>query len=442
MISGVQKGMTPQPLDIDMNHNEEVTQHVVQDHGESLPRGNENTTEDVYTSMEDQMGSQEHLIHQHQDTSSNINTGDSSWTPDTCAFLLAFLALSPFLSYICYKMRVAAVLYLAMHFASIPLAFKLRDKSGWVRWVSGFFVVAFLAQIKTIAMMTNFQDDSFMVKSMFYAFTAFWECSNAVHIFGGRALLDRYGISSYGKALLAVTCPVQLKFTHQPCPKDRLLQRSLHLGYYFIIFVAMRFLLQPFEGVVEFMERYVVLEAEALVILISCIVNIWNIPPHIYHLVLMNYPIQIIYPYGSIYFSQSSRDFWSKWGRPASSIIRHMFYYPLGGSGRAWLSIPLMFLLNASSHYSVSDALVGDKAEIGWNTVFGVLGLVATLEVFGNQFFERRATHSEGGSQTELVSPRWWYRVRFITALVALRFAAYIFIHKCLDSSLSGLTGQ
>jgi hypothetical protein len=63
-----------------------------------------------------------------------------------------------------------------------------------------------------------------------------------------------------------------------------------------------------------------------------------------------------------------------------------MFYYPLGGSGRAWLSIPSMFLLNALSHYSASEAIVRDKHENGWNTVFGVLGLTAMLEVFGNKY--------------------------------------------------------
>uniref|UniRef100_A0A7S3UPW4 Uncharacterized protein n=1 Tax=Heterosigma akashiwo TaxID=2829 RepID=A0A7S3UPW4_HETAK len=274
------------------------------------------------------------------------------------------------------------------------------------------------------------------MKGIFYAFTALWECSNAVHVFGGRALLDRYGITSFRKAFFAVTCPVQIKFIDRPYPGDKFLLRSLHIGCYLAAFFLLRLLFR-FVVEVEVLEHYAVLEAEALVILFSCIVNVWNVPPHLYQLVLLEYPVQIVYPYGSIYFSTSSREFWSKWSRSASSIIRHMFYYPLGASRRAWLSIPLMFWLNASSHYSVSEALIGDKAEIGWNVVFGVLCLVATLEVFGNQFFER--IDPESG---RTAVPKWWRRIRCIVALVSLRFAAYTLLHKCLNLSLSGLVGN
>ena len=176
---------------------------------------------------------------------------------------------------------------------------------------------------------------------------------------------------------------------------------------------------------------YAVLEAEAIVICVSCLVHVWNVPPLLYQMFMIGYRVQVIYPYGSIYLS-----FWSKWSRPASSLIRHMFYYPLGGRGRAFLSIPLMFLLNASSHYGVSEALVGDKSELGWNIVFGALGLVAAIEVYCDSIFERIDT----GDGTRLTN-KWWARIRFVLATASLRFAAYTLLHKCLNSSLHSLLG-
>jgi len=38
-----------------------------------------------------------------------------------------------------------------------------------------------------------------------------------------------------------------------------------------------------------------------------------------------------------------------------------------------------MFLFNTSSHYGESEALVGDKSEIGWNKVWGILGIITAL---------------------------------------------------------------
>ena len=94
-----------------------------------------------------------------------------------------------------------------------------------------------------------------------------------------------------------------------------------------------------------------------------------------------------------------------------------------------------MFLLNASSHYGVSEALVGDKSELGWNIVFGALGLVAAIEVYCDSIFERIDTGD--GTRTN----KWWARIRFVLATASLRFAAYTLLHKCLNSSLHSLLG-
>jgi len=316
---------------------------------------------------------------------------------------------------------------------SIPLALKLRDHSGWIRWPSAFVIVALLGGIKTSSILMNFGNDNIAIKGMFYAFTAFWECSNALYIFGGRDLLDRFGINSYQRAFFATLCPAQIKFTSQVFPRNQLMHGLLHIGGYLATFFVLRLVLRY---VVETIEMYAVLEAEAIVICVSCLVNIWNIPPLLYQMFMTGYRVQVIYPFGSIYFSTSSRDFWSKWSRPASSLIRHMFYYPLGGKGRAFLSIPLMFLLNASSHYSVSEALIGDKSEVGWNTVFGTLGLVATIEVYCDSVFV--SINADDGTRS---TNKWWKRARFVLASAALRLAAYTLLHKCLNSSLHSLIG-
>lgn len=116
-----------------------------------------------------------------------------------------------------------------------------------------------------------------------------------------------------------------------------------------------------------------------------------------------------------------------------------MCFYPLGGHARAYLSIPLMFFLNASFHFSVSAALVKDEAKVGWLTVFGILGVAVTLEVLlEEKVLQKYSNTSEGAL------PYWYRIVRFLLAAGTLRAALYYFIHWCLrldGASLYGRTG-
>lgn len=406
--------------------------------------------------------------------------------PDNLTFLLAIVATSPILCYIIYKMKFTATPYLLTQLSTFPLA-AVQLRGTMKRWIIGFVFVSTLSALKTSTILSEPSEDGnnnsniTIATLFFYCYTALWECSNAVFIFGGKPMLDSFGIyDNVRRGYFASICPVQVKFktvnnsisslsssnTTQQQRQKLWIQHTLHLGLYLFILIALRSLLLYVVGVDAAQNMHPILEAEGIVIAFSCIVNVWNIPPHIIQLFILlgercrdnnkssnNQIVQMIYPYGSIYFSTSSRDFWSKWSRPASSLIRHMFYYPLGGKQRAWLSIPIMFLLNASSHFSVSETLMGDKSEVGWMTVFGILGAVATLEVLGNSYFDDvsyvgNGTTEDGvgimlteeeGDRLSKNRMKWWCIFRFATTIVALRLASYMFVHKCLQSSLLGI---
>ena len=110
------------------------------------------------------------------------------WNPDKFAFLFAFLAISPFIGYVCKIMEWISIVYLLMNLLSIPLGFKLQDHRGLIRWSIGFFTLVFLSAFKSATINTFFKDeDSFLTKALYFAFCALWECSNAVTIFGGES---------------------------------------------------------------------------------------------------------------------------------------------------------------------------------------------------------------------------------------------------------------
>ncbi len=442
-----------------------------------------------------ELTSEGHQQQQEQNPDHQRNEEDEwrrdEWHPTRQSFLLAIIAISPFVSMITYKMGFISAIYLSiLLFLTGPLAIQVQDRRTAIRWICGLVSVVFMSAIKTATFLTKMSDDKLVIKVFFYNFTALWECSNALLVFGGRPVLERYGITSYSRALLACFCPSQIRFVnvntlgnhgeYVNTAMTKYRKHTAHIGAYIAAFFIFRQLFRMFADTIESVP---ILEAEAIVILLSCIVHVWNLPPHLWQLfmILCKDPVQIVYPYGSIYFSTSSRQFWRKWSRPASAIVRHMFYHPLGGSSKyPYLSIPLMFFLNASSHYDVSNALVGDRSEMGWNLVFGTLGVVATLEVVGDSFMNANANagsdrfsnyhaadisdnntaqdydetgsgHTHTGTSTDHVNQsgtsetsNCWgaevYRaVRFIVALASLRFAAYTLLHRCLHLSLSSM---
>ena len=151
--------------------------------------------------------------------------------------------------------------------------------------------------------------------------------------------------------------------------------------------------------------------------------------------------------------AKSTREFRSRWSRPATQLIRHLLYFPLGGRKRWYLSIPIMFGLNATSHYDLSRNLAGDPALIWWNTVFGTLAIVAMLEVAGDSYLVPNSQPGQARNDTTTITgnedgadeaavPKWYIWARILLVHVSLRVVLYVMIHKCLRTSLGQLWGD
>ena len=163
---------------------------------------------------------------------------------------------------------------------------------------------------------------------------------------------------------------------------------------------------------------FVLVELECMAIMASLGVVLLDIPSYLWQTlydVLVSTPLftsssaehasapKVILPYGWIYSSKSTREFWSRWSRPAMQLIRRLFYYPLGGRNRWYISIPITFLLNVSTHFDLSYAVAGDKAEVCWLTIFGTLAIVSMVEVSGDKFLS--GVNSDGNTSFPCKSP-------------------------------------
>lgn len=319
-------------------------------------------------------------------------------------------------------------------FTSIP-AFYLRHKGGVLRWFVGFLVLAMLSGFKSGLLLAPCEN--FMIKAGLYAVTALWECSNAVIIIGGNALFDRFGIQDLGSTILYVCAPSQVRFVAAGdqtalSTGTPIRRRSIHIFLCCSGLGFMYYYLDTIESLRNFITSVVVLELECLAIMASLAVVILDLPAHLWQCIHDIIPSpystspRVVLPYGWVYSSTSTRQFWSRWSRPATQLIRHLLYYPLGGRDRWYLSIPIMFGLNATSHYDLSFSIVGDRAELWWNLIFGTLAIVAMIEVVGDSYFARN-----GG---EL--PKWYVWTRAILLHLSLRLVLFFMIHKCFKMSL------
>jgi len=294
-------------------------------------------------------------------------------------------------------------------------------------------MAAALAAFKTMIVWKNMT--SLKVKLFVYPITALWECSNAVLIIGGVNLQERYCISTYQRAWAAALCRCQVTFQEEK--RDAWTRWAMGSFELVAWLVGVAVLWELFHYFQEYISDVPILEAEALIVFLSSVALAVDLPSQTWELFMIlttpySTTVQVILPFDpSIYFSDSLQAFWRKWSRPAGQFLRHLFYYPSGGSYRIWLSVPAMFLLNAISHYHVSLVLVGKSSMMGWNIVFGITGVTTLLEMAVDRFMERTyAADSEW-------QPFAYRLLRGIVAHIAIRVVAYVMVHQCFHSSIA-----
>jgi len=371
-------------------------------------------------------------------------------------------ALAPFLAYIVLLLGTSSG------------AYKLQSWGSRWRWFFGFLSATSLSGFKIVVLIPALLPGAARGamgsgarargtlggRIVLYALTALWECSNASLVFGGSELLQRLGITTHTRALVAGLAPCQIKFigcgtketenveqhptlatAAAAAHAKRANRRSLHITLCIVAWFCLRHVVLWWPSAWS-PERAavvgVVLETEALAILLSLfVVAVLDAPCHLWQLManlVWRYfsstsasdmsgdtptRIEAILPYGAVYLSTSARDFWGKWSRPATQLIRRMVYYPLGGPRRPYWSIPVLFAINGASHYDVGRALVGERTR------------------------ERREGLIPSGRleqhQDVVILPRWFTIARIILAHGSIRVALYVFVHRCLDLDLRSL---
>ena len=327
------------------------------------------------------------------------------------------------------------------------IGFWLRDAGPRVRWAAGFGCAGILGALLFVMVLPVLVPSGQVAhKAMLLAVLALWQCSNASLVFGGRRLLASFGVATWQRALLYGITPCQLRFvTQKHVVAGRTQRRCTHVACYLLAGLGLLEMLQS-PALLSIISSYVVLEIEAAALLASFFVVALDALPLLWQLCFdalhastgaAAFCALVVFPYGSIYCSFSSRDFWSRMSRPAGQLIRLMVYAPLGGARQQWLSVPLMFLFNGAAHFDVSDALLGRREEAGWITVYAILGAAATFEVLVERTL-RGASDCEG--MVPLLSvPRWWLHLRAVIAHLSLRAALFVVMRSCLHTDLAAL---
>lgn len=402
-------------------------------------------------------------------------------------------------------------------FVSPMAAYCTRLNHGVVRWICGLSLIGSLAAYKSAVILQAFKanDEGYYLKSIIacvYAITALWECSNGLLVFGGERLQKRYGLvdrtsnARLHRYFVYAWAPSQVKFVgrsrlqnvqqqkeHLFSYESRTCRRTIHSVLAFILGILLLTTLRGNIG--KIVSSHIVLEIESLTWLSTFVtIGLLNWPTHFWHIFFdlfcrtgfnritgyelldddesTTVEVTAVLPYGCFYLSSSTREFWSRWSRPATSVIRHLFYHPLGGAKRWYLSIPIMFMLNASAHEDLSASVNYDKdrCEKWWNIVFFTLALSAMAEVGGGKLMQRcypRAIGSmadieqpnadyhptddvlladEGdaaatSSRQDYPYPLWYRTLRGVLAHVSLRIALYVMVHYCFKTSLGEILG-
>ena len=170
-----------------------------------------------------------------------------------------------------------------------------------------------------------------------------WSCVCNNGILGMFQCSSRFGLLLQD-AILYGLAPCQVKFVnHQSnfsehCTPRR---RTIHISLCSLGVGGLYFLLVNVQSFQKFISSFLLFELECLVLFTAMAVVILDIPIHLYGKSFMMYSHQhpylqwitspkVILPFGWIYSSKSTIDFWSNWSRPATQLIRHLIYFPLG----------------------------------------------------------------------------------------------------------------
>merc|ERR1712013_964615 len=172
------------------------------------------------------------------------------------------------------------------------------------------------------------------------------------------------GIEDLGDVLLHALAPCQVNFVEEESGGSHrglhcCRRRSVHIAMCSLAIACLYF---SRATISPFVPSFAPIELELTVVATSVAVVVFDVPSHLWQLshdLLSSTPFfassmagsktpRVILPYGWIYTSKSSRDFWSRWSRLAMQLIRYLFFYPLGGRDYWYISIPVTFLLNAS----------------------------------------------------------------------------------------------
>jgi len=366
---------------------------------------------------------------------------DRSILGQLCIGLLSSSPTLILMGVICDKSPLFLLAYtFLLWFTAIP-AFYLQNKHGIIRWFFGFSILVILSGFKSGILLANVHQ--FLWKAGLYATTALWECSNAVVILGGTKLLQRFGIHNLADAILYASAPSQVYLNSMSATGAPNQRRSIHILLCGLGVVAL--LYSTFFRIIGiYASQVLILELEFLAFTASLMVVLLDVPAHVWQCTHNIIPygndvsaVKVVLPYGWVYSSTSTRQFWSRWSRPATQLIRHLLFYPLGGIQRWYLSIPIMFGLNATSHYDLSFSLVGDRAELSWNLIFSTLAIVAMVEVVGDSYFGV----NENGVEAQ-VPPRWYRWTRTILVHLSLRLVLFLMIHKCFKMSLKDFLNE
>jgi hypothetical protein len=300
--------------------------------------------------------------------------------------------------------NIIVISYITMLMLTGPMAFRLRSwTQGWWRWgryVLGVGLASFFSGYKSALLIPALLGPERTMAStvIVYALTALWECSNAVLVLGGAEVLHKSNIRNYQQAVAAGAAPCQVKFmTTEVTNSNSTMRRWLHVALWLGAGLGLREALKALPALTEFAQDSVILEAELQAFLLSCMVLAFDLPCLVWGLLsscgagtfpLYCHRMEMVLPYGSVYLSSSPRDFWRKWSRPASQMIRHMVYYPLGGSSSPYVSIPIMFLINANSHLQLGHDLLGTwDGSLYWLLIFLVLGAAVLVDVYATRSY-------------------------------------------------------